>query len=491
MTEQMTDTAQSDRADAPVKSPSRMGDEGLDRQEFGKFFIDEVYRILKVASIYDVDHNQTQEAIAEFLPDFEQSVAQIETGTISVTIRGELCSVNGETLRLRRREQERLDELQGIFADAHIRGIMFEEGMTAEDLSAFLTELNTVTSQTTDDDSANMKHVDVPNIQLDHGAPDQTIMEAVARVDKGMYIAHVYMRALVKVSSLHEEVRSSADPDVHTDVVRRILQTISELLSDEDFTILGLLPMRLVAPDVSSHSVNTAIYSMLLADRLGLNQQMVAYVGMAVIYQDIDRLAGISVGHRDRDPGLDTHRQFSANMRDVAEMFQYCDGDIVSTLRILLTYERGCPYDEKVGRPFYRKERDLHLISRIIDLCRTYDLLIQGLQGYKSRRPDLAVQYIESRSGEVFDPPLVDLLVSTLGMYPVGTTVQLTSGERGVVIRTPDPTSEPDRPAVRLMGQQNQTVIDLSDDQFQHIEIAQSIDIDEVADDPTDVFLLT
>lgn len=472
-----------------IEGASSSSDDELDMQEFGKFFIDSIYRILKKASIYDVDHAQTREAIEEFMPKFRESVQKVEQGAISVTIRGELCSVNGETLKLHRREQERLDELQEIFAAATIRGLIFDQAMSTDHLVQFLKELNTVADQGSDKED--MEHVNVPNIQLSHGSPDQTIMEAVAKVNKGMYIAHIYIRALVKVQNMHEQVRDTGDPDVPTGVVRRILQTVSELLADEDFMILGLLPMRLVPPDISSHSVNSAIYAMLLADRLGLDQQTVAYVGMAAIYQDIDRLVGISVGKRDQERKLDVHRQFSANMRDVAEMFQYCGGDVVSTLRILLTYERGCDYDEKVGRPFYRQKRHLHLISRIMDIARTYDLLIQGLEGYKARRPDLAIQYVESRAGEIFDQHLVDLLVSTLGMYPVGTTVELTSGERAVVIRTPDPSADPRRPAVRLLDRNNPTTIDLSDDQYQNIEIARSIEVEDTGSNPSELFLLT
>ncbi len=480
--QQVSDTPASGR------EPTPEGNE-VDMQEFGRFFVDSLYRILKVASIYSVDHNQTREAIDEFMPSFQKSVSKVETGAISVVVRGELCSVNGETLKLKRREQERLDELQSIFKAAHIRGLIFDQAMSAQNLAKFLQELNAVADQSSDLDD--MEHVHVDNIDIDHGSPDQTIMESVAKVNKGMYIAHIYIRALVKVENMHDQVRETGDPDVPTGVVRRILQSVSELLNDDDFMILGLLPMRLVAPGISSHSVNAAIYSMLIADRLGLTQQTVAYVGMTTIYQDIDRLIGISVGQRDRDSGLDSHRQFSANMRDVAEMFEHIGGDVVSTLRTLLTYERGCDHNEKVGRPFYREERNLHLISRIVDIARTYDLLIQGLQGYKSRRPDLAIQYLESRAGEVFDKHLVDLLVSTLGMYPVGTTVRLTSGERAIVIRTPEPAADPRRPAVRLLDEQNPTTIDLSNDQYQNIEIASSIDVDDIGNDPSQVFLLT
>jgi HD-GYP domain-containing protein (c-di-GMP phosphodiesterase class II) len=457
-----------------------------DAQAFGRYFIGSVYKILKVGSIYSVEHNQTRQAIAEFMPIFRESVSRTEQRAISIGIRGELVRVNGETLRLKRREQERLNELHDLFAAANIRGIAFEEPMTVDHLVAFLMALNEAARV-----KSGMEHVNIPHVLITHGSPDQSILEAIAEVNKAMYVAHVYIRGLVKVRNMHEHVRDSQNPDVPTGVVRRIMQTVSELLTDDDFTILGLLPLRLVPPDAASHSVNTAIYGMLLADRLGLNPQVATYLGMAVIYQDIDRLVGITVGHRDRDPGLDPQRQYSANLRDVARMLGHVDGDTVSTLRILMTYERGCPYEAKVGRPFYRSPRDLHLITRIIDIARTYDLLIQGLQGYKSRRPDLAIQYIESRAGEIFDPPLVKLMVSTLGIFPIGTTVQLTSGEKAVVIRTPAPSSDPRRPVVRLLNRNEPMVVDLSDRRYANIEIARSIELEESDVAPSQIFLLT
>lgn len=472
-----------------LSSPMAMQGQSVDvndAQAFGRYFIGSVYKILKVGSIYSVDHNQTRQAIAEFMPIFNESVHKTEQKAISIGIRGELVKVNGETLRLKRREQERLNELHDLFASADIRGLAFEAAMSVDNLVAFLIALNEAARAKT-----GMEHVSVPNIVIVHGSPDQSIIEAIADVSKAMYVAHVYIRSLVKVRNMHQHVRENQSSDVATGVVRRIMQTISELLVDDDFTILGLLPLRLVPPDAASHSVNSAIYGMLLADRMGLNAQVVSFLGMAVIYQDIDRLVGITIGHRDRDPGLDPQRQYSANLRDVARMLGHVDGEFVSTLRILMTYERGCPYETKVSRPFYRAPRDLHLVTRIIDVARTYDLLIQGLQGYKTRRPDLAIQYIESRAGEIFDPPIVKLLVSTLGIFPIGTTVQLTSGEKAVVIRTPAPSADPRRPVVRLLDRQNPMVIDLCDRRFSNIEISRSIELQESDVAPSQIFLLT
>lgn len=457
-----------------------------DPQVFGRTFVNSLFKILKIGSIYEVDHNQTRQAIGEFIDFFRRAMENTDEAELSIVVRDELGIVNGENLRLKRKSQQRLNELRDIFALANIKGLLLDRKMDVDDLVVFLTELRDATKK-----RKGMEHVNIPTIELDHGQPVRNLIEAIMNVDKAMYVLHVYIRGLVKMRNMHTQVRDKQDADIPTGVIRRIMQSISELLADEDYTILGLLPLRLVPPELSSHSLNASTYSMLMGDRLGLSPQITSFMAMSIIYQDLDRIVGISVAKRDRDTGLDAQRQFSVNLRDVARMLGRVRGDVISTLRVLVTYERGCPYERKIANPFYRRPRDLHLASRIIDLCRTYDLLIQGLEGYKTRRPDLAIEYIQNRAGEVFDPSLVELMVSTLGIYPIGTTVQLTSGEKAVVIKTPDPSKDPRRPVLRTLNMKNPTVIDLADPSYSHVEIAGSVDIDPDEITVSKVFLLS
>lgn len=457
-----------------------------DPQTFGKLFFDNLYRILKVGSIYNVEHNQTRLAVEEFFTFFRLAARQTADDSFSVMIRDELAIVNGETLRLDRMAQKRHNELRDLFTVAKIRGLELFLTLTPDNFVQFLVALNEATKH-----RQGMEQYKIHNIEIAHGEPIRSILDAVSNVNHAMYVTHIYVRGLVKVQNMHDQVKEKQNPNVPMGVVKRILQTISELLSDDDFIILGLLPMRLVPPSLSSHSFNTAIYAMLLADRLGLPIKMSTQVGMSVLYQDLDRLVGIVVGHRDRETALNKEHQFNSNLRDVARMLNNLGGDVVSTLRVLMTYERGCAFEDAIHRPFYRTERPLHLVTRLIDVCRTYDLLIQGLEGYKARRPDLAIQYIESRSGEAFDTALSELFVSTMGIFPIGTTVELTSGERALVIRTPSAGSNPRRPVVKLVGGSRNVIMDLSDPRYANIEISRALKTDESDFSTSRMFLLT
>lgn len=456
-----------------------------DAQLFGRTFIQFLYKILKIGSIYEVTHNQTRLTAQEFMDFFQRAMMNSMEDGFSVLIRDELGVVNGQPLRLKRKAQARLMELRDIFAAGEIKGLLLRRELSIDEFLTFLHELRLAAKNRT-----GMEHVQLQTIEIQHGPPTRNIIEAVMNVNKAMYVAHVYIRGLVKLKNAHDHVRRSRDADVATGVVKRIMQSISELIGDEDFTILGLLPLRMVAPDLSSHSMNTAIYAMIIADRLGLPAQTTSSIGMTIIYQDIDRLAGIPVGHRDRDEVLPGTQQFGANLRDVARMLPRVRGDVISTLRVLTAYERGCQYEQPISTPFYRRKRKLHLAPRIIDMCRSYDLLIQGLEGYKARRPDLAIEYLQSRRGTTFDDSLVDLMVSTLGVFPIGTTVQLTSGEKAVIIKTPDASKDPRRPVVRILNTSKPSTIDLAEPRYSNIEIVGSVDVDPSEISVSKVFLL-
>ena len=96
-------------------------------QNFGREFINRVYKILKIGSIYEIDHNQTAIAAEEFMAFFNAAGARMDDDQISFLVRDELAIVNGESVRMKRKMQERLNELRDLFSKADIkRSIAFD-----------------------------------------------------------------------------------------------------------------------------------------------------------------------------------------------------------------------------------------------------------------------------------------------------------------------------------------------------------------------------
>lgn len=70
----------------------------------------------------------------------------------------------------------------------------------------------------------------------------------------------------------------------------------------------------------------------------------------------------------------------------------------------------------------------LHFFSRIVRITSTFEELTTYQSGKKAYLPDEAMAEMLSRKGE-FDPTLLKLFLNFVGIYPIGSLVQLQSGE--------------------------------------------------------------
>jgi HD-GYP domain-containing protein (c-di-GMP phosphodiesterase class II) len=88
------------------------------------------------------------------------------------------------------------------------------------------------------------------------------------------------------------------------------------------------------------------------------------------------------------------------------------------------------------GYPRKPEGWDLRLFPRIVTIADYYDAMTTP-RIYKMDPvyPDRALRFILEKSGQIFDPLFAKVFIQTIGLYPVGTVVELDTGERGVVIR--------------------------------------------------------
>ena len=68
-------------------------------------------------------------------------------------------------------------------------------------------------------------------------------------------------------------------------------------------------------------------------------------------------------------------------------------------------------------------------LGRLIAVPCRFDLLTGGKPPRKALAPDQALRMIQDQAAVRFDPLVVRLFVQTVGLFPVGTTVRLSSGQ--------------------------------------------------------------
>jgi HD-GYP domain-containing protein (c-di-GMP phosphodiesterase class II) len=101
------------------------------------------------------------------------------------------------------------------------------------------------------------------------------------------------------------------------------------------------------------------------------------------------------------------------------------------------------------GYPLKKLGSDLSFLSQIVAITDVYDSMITGRCGVIQRPIDVLRQlYLDANAG-AFDRDLVEKIIRSLGVYPVGSLVELTTGERGIVLAANR--SDTLKPTIRLV----------------------------------------
>lgn len=89
-------------------------------------------------------------------------------------------------------------------------------------------------------------------------------------------------------------------------------------------------------------------------------------------------------------------------------------------------------------------------ITRLASIVDVYQALIGRRKYKKNWVPGLAIEYIRKLKGTEFDERMLDSFVETLGVYPVGSLVKLSTNELAFVLSI-GPTEHTDRPVVAVV----------------------------------------
>lgn len=224
-------------------------------------------------------------------------------------------------------------------------------------------------------------------------------------------------------------LRNDMMPDLRP-VSKVARQMTSSVLRNPD-ALLWLARVREQDDHTYRHSLKTAVWALVLGRHLGLDETLLTTLATGCLLAH--------VGKAELPPEL----IFNEHQLDAEQYREY------------RTYvERGARRVEEAGVSrgvvaVVRGHRERHngsgfpagvrgdripLLAKIAGLVDYYESLIAPREGYQPLSPAQAVsQLFELRNVE-FQADLVERFIQSIGIYPIGTLVQLTSGERGIVV---------------------------------------------------------
>lgn len=244
------------------------------------------------------------------------------------------------------------------------------------------------------------------------------------------------LQAIQATKNVVESVQLAKRPDL-SQVYQAVNSIIDDLLANRRLTI-SLIDIKSSGDEIFIHSVNVAVYSLIIGMALEYPYARLKDLGMGALLHDIGKVLVAQENNAKNNPYLHAEVGFDFLRRDPE----------ISAIAAHVAWEHHENYDGS-GGPRGIKENEIHEFARIVAVANSYDHMVSGHWG-RVYYPQQVVEYLTVESGRYFDPQIVEIFVRHVASFPVGTTVQLNTGEIGVVIKNYP--GLPLRPVVRVLN---------------------------------------
>lgn len=226
-----------------------------------------------------------------------------------------------------------------------------------------------------------------------------------------------------------------------------------------------------------THNLNVSIFSIAFASAIGLGESNIKILGLSGLFHDIGKLY-INEDILNKPDKL-TAKEFEEIKKHPTLGFNILQNDKSATIEVC---KAAHEHHEKYSGGGYPQDISFKKISTyasLISIIDVFDALTSD-RSYK-RKIDLhkALGIIFNLKGTSLHPVLVDKFIKFLGIYPVGSIVLLSNGEKAIV--TEQNSINLLRPKIRIVMDKNnhyQKVIDL-DLSNERTEGTDKLDISE------------
>lgn len=397
----------------------------------------------QVCRLYDINN----ELVAKVLREMERKVrllADSGEGAVSITAAGHSFFLNRHLVRIGFSEYKKAKQLKQIWGKLGVGEVVFPGDVTFDGLQQFARKFV----------DALRDPAQVPELLRSSwgGVRARAVMggDSTAEAEEPESY-ELGVRIYCGLLMLVQQTLAGYDKEQWTTLVqiKRTLQVMVEKLQTDEELLLALAWSAALHRDLARHLVNTALFTLILGRRLELSRRALISLATAALFHDLPKrgMPPRTLNSLER-PGKVTpenrariHRHWLATLRQMVKTGGFKDETLV---RLVVAYESQLEF---VRTDLYSgavtAESDHALFSELVALGDQLDTLVWPREGKKGRSPHRAVVALASLAGRRFDAGLVRLLVDAVGLYPVGSLVQLENGAVAVVTRAPPEGSRP------------------------------------------------
>ncbi|BAO44789.1 HD-GYP domain-containing protein [Thiolapillus brandeum] len=238
----------------------------------------------------------------------------------------------------------------------------------------------------------------------------------------------VHTNKLVK--SIMGEIRLGKSIDTPA-AKEAVAACVDNVMMNQD---AGLLLTRLRNKDeyTSEHSLNVAIISIAFGRHLGMNRKELNVVGLCGLLHDMGKMLTpldiLNKPGRLNDEEMEIMKRHPADGREILLDTREVMDTVIDTAFGHHERLNGKGYPRGIGGS------EIPLYTRIVSIADVYDAITGDRIYRQGETAETALGILHRSAGNAFDESLVIKFIQTIGTYPLGTVVEMTNGEVGIVV---------------------------------------------------------
>jgi hypothetical protein len=382
----------------------------------GSFFV-----LLKLALVHDMSNRAVGPSVVRFRMSIEQ-LQKVCGESAAIQFVSDGVYANQRLIRADLDVWEKARFIKEFFAQFNIAEIAFHGDVHENSIRDFISVARNIALKTRVQLSTlygtfpgiSFRDLDAVGVRKQEEA---LVLPDPVRVLRAFGVIVVTTRELM--DSLRRDERAQLLP------LRRAVQEFVRLPPRTRSLQLGLLSLEQYRRELPGRLARVGVTVVMMANRLGLKTGALRELGVSSVLSGVGRAFSdeLALASLDR---CSAEGLLVGGARRLAATSGVGQG---TALRLIAATELAEEQGRRAGHP----------LTRLLAVAEAYEQLTAPAPHGEGARPHDALRQINASTD--FDPIAARLLLSTLGLFPVGSMVRLSTGEMGIVTEGPSPGS--------------------------------------------------
>lgn len=231
------------------------------------------------------------------------------------------------------------------------------------------------------------------------------------------------------IDKIMSEIQRGKDIDIKE--AKSLVSSLTKNIMESPMALIWLTQLKNRDEYTANHSLNVCILALFFGRSLGLNTQQLNELGIGALLHDVGKLRVpleiLNKPERLTDDEFEVMKNHTLFGYDLLKNKEELSQDALVIVK---------QHHERVdghGYPYGLENQSIGLYSKIVKIVDVYDAVTSKRPYQDEVSPYHALNCIYSDRNGAFDEELVQQFLKHMGIYPVGCTIELNTGEVGIV----------------------------------------------------------